>query len=243
MSNLELFNGKAIYYKEARPDYPQGLLRDLEKLGKKVVLDIGAGSGVLARQLLQNKIGEQVIASEPNEEMRLLLDTSIGGFENARVLYSPSESIQLANASVDLIIAAQAFHYFDIELFHREAVRVLRKDGWVSLIWTSRTGNTAFESKLSEIEEKNGRISEKIEIQVIQDFFNSSFLRKQYRSNVKYDKDSFVKRHLSSSYAPSVETDKGKSMVKDLETLFDEFQEEGILEIPLLTYHYYGQLK
>jgi SAM-dependent methyltransferase len=94
------------------------------------VLDLGAGTGKLARELVPS--GAHVIAVEPLAEMRALIPTGI------ETLAGTAEAIPLPDASVDAVTVAQAFHWFDEERALSEIRRVLRSTGLLALVSNRR---------------------------------------------------------------------------------------------------------
>ena len=99
------------------------------------VLDLGAGTGKLTR-LLVAAFG-RVVAVEPAEAMRRLLETLC---PEAEALAGTGQEVPLADASVDAVFAAQAFHWFDDERAVAEIVRVLRPGGALVLMWNVPAG-------------------------------------------------------------------------------------------------------
>jgi ubiquinone/menaquinone biosynthesis C-methylase UbiE len=96
------------------------------------IADVGAGTGLLTRGFLAR--GYNVVAVEPNPAMREACDRYCGAFERYRSVEGTAESMPLAAGSVDLVTAAQAFHWFDIERARAECLRVLEPDGRVALV-------------------------------------------------------------------------------------------------------------
>jgi ubiquinone/menaquinone biosynthesis C-methylase UbiE len=94
------------------------------------VLDVGAGTGKLTRLLVS--AFDDVIAVEPDEEMRRILSTLC---PEARVLSGRAEQLALADASVDAVFAAESFHAYDGERALAEFARVLRPRGELVLMW------------------------------------------------------------------------------------------------------------
>lgn len=131
MSFKDHFSGHANAYARYRPDYPRELFEYLATLTPRhdVALDCATGSGQAAIGLAHHF--ELVVAS----------DGSIAQLRNAQqhsnvaYLGNLAEQPALKDRSVDLVVAAQAAHWFDHERFHREARRVLRADGALA-IWT-----------------------------------------------------------------------------------------------------------
>jgi SAM-dependent methyltransferase len=128
------FGAVAADYDRGRPSYPAAVLDRLSAvagLGPGTdVLDLAAGTGKLTRQLVA--AGASVVAVEPSEGMRERLVASMPG---VRVLDGTAEDIPLADASVDLVTVAQAFHWFRTGAALDEIHRLLRPGGWLALMW------------------------------------------------------------------------------------------------------------
>ena len=99
-----------------------------------MIADIGAGTGLLTQGLLAR--GYNVTAIEPNAGMRAAADQLLAGLHGYRSADGAAESIPVSSSSVDLITAAQAFHWFEIERARVEFFRVLRTHGKVALIYS-----------------------------------------------------------------------------------------------------------
>jgi len=134
----ELVNGfDPATYERGRPGYPTPAidrLREVLPLGPgRVVVDLGAGTGKLARALAPS--GATLIAVEPLEGMRTEFQRHLPG---ARVVDGTAESIPLPNRSADALVSGQAFHWFRVEPAAAEIARVLRPGGGLGLIWNLR---------------------------------------------------------------------------------------------------------
>ena len=140
------FGSVAGEYERARPGYPEDAVRWL--LGERplTVVDVGAGTGKLTRQLVA--AGHDVVAVEPLEEMRAQLEAVV---PKARAVAGSAEAIPLPAASADAIVAAQAFHWFDHERAMPEIARVLRPRGVLGLIWNMRDDSVEWMARLSEL--------------------------------------------------------------------------------------------
>jgi ubiquinone/menaquinone biosynthesis C-methylase UbiE len=145
-----VFGTVAREYETARPDYPAAAVSWLAgRLGiaaGRDVLDLGAGTGKLTRQIAA--LGANVVAVEPDEEMRVELERTLPG---ARALPGTAEAIPLPDSSVNAITCAQAFHWFDTDRALTEMWRVLRPGGGVGLIWNLRDEADPFQEGLSAI--------------------------------------------------------------------------------------------
>ena len=121
-------------YERARPGYPDEVPELLATTGAlapgRVVVDVGAGTGKLTRQLAGS--GATLLAVEPLEAMReALVGTGL-------VVAGTGEALPLRSGSVDLITVAQAFHWFEPVPALAEVARVLRPGGWLALVWNER---------------------------------------------------------------------------------------------------------
>jgi SAM-dependent methyltransferase len=122
-------------YERGRPGWPSEVV-DLPGLPPTAtVLDLGAGTGKLTR-LLVPAFG-RVVAVEPADAMRRILGTLC---PEAEALPGTGQEIPLADASVDAVFAAQAFHWFDDERAIAEIARVLRPFGGLVLMWNLPAG-------------------------------------------------------------------------------------------------------
>jgi SAM-dependent methyltransferase len=125
------FGSVAELYERSRPGYaPDAVAWLAERLPFASVLDLGAGTGKLTRQLVP--YARTVVAVEPDPDMRAVLERVVSGVE---VVDGTAESIPVPDGSVDAITAAQAAHWFRIEEATREMHRVLRPGGGVALLW------------------------------------------------------------------------------------------------------------
>jgi len=133
-------------YERGRPGWPPEVV-DIPGLpSAATVLELGAGTGKLTR-LLVSTVG-RVVAVEPAKAMRRLL---VPLCPEAEVLSGSAEEIPLANASVDAVFAAEAFHRFDDVRALAEIARVLRPRGALVLMWNLPAGS--WEPSIAAVEE------------------------------------------------------------------------------------------
>ncbi|TAM61434.1 methyltransferase domain-containing protein [bacterium] len=146
---LKRFTARAQSYAAFRPSYPPGLIDAvLEGLGEPAALriaDIGAGTGISARLLADR--GSLVYAVEPNAAMR----NAASAHERVLAVDGTAERTGLADASVDLVTAFQAYHWFDPEPTQREFARVLVPGGRVALVWNVRDDSDPFTGEYGEL--------------------------------------------------------------------------------------------
>jgi SAM-dependent methyltransferase len=127
------FGAAADAYERARPSYPETAIDWLLPTGAGRILDLGAGTGKLTRHLRAR--GLDVVAVEPSEGMRSQLSR---GLPDVPVLAGSAERIPLEDASVDAVVAGQAWHWFDPARAVPEVARVLKPGGWLGLVWNIR---------------------------------------------------------------------------------------------------------
>ena len=131
------FAAAAAAYVRGRPSYPPELLPWLTgtlALGPgRTCVDLGAGTGKFTQLLCRT--GAEVIAVEPVAEMR---DQLVAGLPGLRALEGTAQALPLADASVDAVLCAQAFHWFATAEALAELHRVLRPGGRLGLVWNVR---------------------------------------------------------------------------------------------------------
>ena len=139
----QAFNGLAKAYSTAQPDYPEALwaaLRDAlaDRPVPQVAADVGSGTGISTRQLAPALPQWHIIGVEPGDAMRAqAAEDSRGTGIEFRV--GNAEEMPLEAASVDLVVAAQALHWFDHSRFYAEARRVLAPGGLIGIVQINRS--------------------------------------------------------------------------------------------------------
>lgn len=136
MDPTSRFSDRVADYVRYRPDYPEVAIDAMfEGLGYPRMLsiaDVGAGTGIASRQLARR--GSRVLAIEPNAEMLAALEAH----ENITPVHTRAEATGLGDSTVDLIVCAQAFHWFDPEPALREFRRIIRPLGRLAVMWNTR---------------------------------------------------------------------------------------------------------
>lgn len=224
------FSNRVADYVKYRPGYPRGVVTVLERatgLGPDhIVADIGSGTGISAKLFVEN--GNRVIGVEPNEAMRLAAEEILGSSGRFESRDGSAEATRLPDASVDLVVAAQAFHWFDREAVGREWTRILRPDGWVALVWNERRTDSspflrAYEKLLIEYSTDYEKVRhENVTQEIIQEFLPRDYSRHALDNEQVFDFDGLKGRLLSSSYAPAAGHPRHEPMLEALHAIFLE---------------------
>src|SRR5277367_285802 len=126
-NSKERFTTRVDDYVRFRPGYPAeviGVLREECGLApESVIADIGSGTGILTKLFLEN--GNSVYGVEPNAAMRESGEQFLKEYRLFRSVAAPAEATTLPNASVDFVVAGQAFHWFDPWAVRSEFARIL----------------------------------------------------------------------------------------------------------------------
>ena len=134
------FGNAAREYELGRPTWPAELIdravAELELGLGATVLDLGAGTGKLTRDLV-SRFG-RVIAVEPDDAMRGVLEEVVPG---AEALAGRAEAIPAADDSVDAVFTAEAFHWYASDETVAEIVRVLRPRGGLVIFFNVDFGD------------------------------------------------------------------------------------------------------
>jgi SAM-dependent methyltransferase len=140
------FGEEAAAYERGRPSYPPEAIDWLLQKGARNVLDLGAGTGKLTVRLVER--GLDVIAVDPIPEMLEVLSRSL---PDTPALLGSAEDIPLPDDSVDSVLVAQAWHWFDPERAIKEVARVLRPGGRLGLVWNTRDERLGWVKDLGRI--------------------------------------------------------------------------------------------
>jgi hypothetical protein len=250
--STERFTSRAGDYAAARPGYPAAiattLIAELKVPATAVVADIGSGTGLSCEPFL--RAGLAVIGVEPNEAMRAEGNRQLAAFAHFRSVAGTAEATTLADASVDLLIAAQAFHWFDIGPARAEALRILKRPPNAALIWNDRvsTGEAfaeGYEQLLldfgigySEIKHRHAH-----EESVAAFFGHRDFRIAAFPNPTALDYDTLLARLNSASYVPKPEHPNHAPMVTRLRALFDAAEQDGRVTMDYVTRVFFGALR
>ncbi|CAB3759013.1 class I SAM-dependent methyltransferase [Paraburkholderia solisilvae] len=247
--STERFSDRVADYVRFRPTYPREIVTFLHDTcgvaPAAPVADIGAGTGISAKVFLDE--GHPVIAVEPNDAMRAAADALLASYDGFSSVSGTAEATTLADASVDLVIAAQAFHWFDPVTARREFARILKPRGLVALFWNSRMLEGSpflegYEALLQQYSTDYQAVAERYgDDESMAVWFGDAFAHKAYFPNAQWlDFDGLKGRLLSSSYAPKAGHPNHEPMLTALRALFDRTAHDGNVEFAYQTRVYVG---
>jgi ubiquinone/menaquinone biosynthesis C-methylase UbiE len=244
------FSDRVENYVRFRPTYPRALRELVTRecgLGPgRVVADIGSGTGILSRLLLES--GARVVGVEPNAPMRAAAEAALSSQDRFQSIDGSAETTGLPDASIDLIACAQAFHWFDPFEARAEFARILKPGGWVVLAWNQRRDTPLgrdYEDLLERFapEYAKVRASERAAEPRLVRFFAPQaprFVRFDHEQNL--NAEGFRGRLLSSSYAPQKGAPLHEPMMQRLAEIFGTHQQGGVVRLAYNTVVWYGQL-
>ena len=244
------FSSRVENYIKYRPRYPPEIISLLEVdcglTSQAVIADIGFGTGLLTELFLRH--GNKVFGIEPNSDMRAAGERLLASYPNFESIDGQAEATKLANNSIDMIVAGQAFHWFDRSRSRQEFQRILKDGAWVVLIWNgfqveSSPLNNGYQDIVLRYGTDYKDVAREISGVDVEPFFAPNeckcarFAFKQY-----FDFDGLKGRLLSSSYAPDANQPSYPQMIEDLQKLFEANRRNGQVEFDYETEVYYGQL-
>jgi len=245
------FTERVDAYVAARPTYPDAiaplLARECGLRPGATVADLGCGTGLSCAPFL--RAGFAVIGVEPNEAMRAAGEQFLAGKGNFHAVAGTAEATTLDAASVDLVIAAQAAHWFDLSRARAEALRIVRRPAAAALIWNDRDAtSTEFARHYEELLRDFGIDYEKIRHRhgaedTVAGFFGHTGVREATLTNpTRLDYPTLVARVNSASYMPQAGTPTYPAMLTRLREVFDAAHEGGKVGMDYVTRVFYGEV-
>ncbi len=131
------FDAFAAHYDSIRPGYPPAAVTDVADYcglsGDSRILEIGAGTGQATCIFARN--GYSLTALEPSKAMAAIARRNLHGHPGVSILEQTFEDAELPEGELDLIFAAQSFHWVDTIAGFRKAHRALCEPGVLALFW------------------------------------------------------------------------------------------------------------
>ncbi|MFI5905897.1 class I SAM-dependent methyltransferase [Dactylosporangium sp. NPDC051541] len=226
------FGAAADLYDRIRPRYPLDALRWALDGAEQRIVDLGAGTGILTRQL--RELGHHVIAVEPDDEMRRQIDG------DARA--GSATAIPVDAESQDAVTAGQAYHWFAGEPAHTEIARVLKPGGRFIPIWNVRDESVPWVAALSDVFDGHRARSAIDERELTPDEFGPLFSTaelKLFKWSTPHTIDSLVDLIRSRSYYLVSDADTRVALEQRVRELAGQtFGAAERFELPYVTYTY-----
>ena len=248
-NSKERFSNRVENYIKYRPGYPEDIVAflagEINFNPSWIVADIGSGTGILSRLFLDN--GNSVFGIEPNNEMRKAGEKQLSNYKYFKSITGSSENTGLKTNSINLISAGQAFHWFDFQKSKEEFKRILKKNGYISLIWNNRKIDSSvflheYEKLLINFSVDYKLVDHKnVNKKILGDFFDQYKL-KIFPNFQIFNFEELKGRLLSSSYAPMPDNPGYLPMVKELEKIFNQNEIDGKVKFEYDTELYFGTL-
>lgn len=251
LDSTRRFSTRVDNYIQYRPRYPEAALELLrEETGLKPdwkVADLGSGTGFSSELLLKH--GNEVFGVEPNPDMRAAAEQLLIFEEKFASIDGTAEATTLPDASVDLIIAGQAFHWFDVPATRAECRRILKPEGWAALIWNERrVGDDALQAEYEFFLREFGTDYEQVGFQhkvdesSFDEFFGGPWTSRECFYEQRFDFEGLKGRVLSASYVPEPGAPRFDEMMAELRRLFEVNEMDGEVVFRYRTKVYCGRL-
>lgn len=237
---LGRFSDRANDYAKYRPTYPaaaiQQILQGVASLDSEVadikVADIGAGTGISARLIADQ--GASVWAVEPNEAMR----SSATPHPRVTWIQGTAEQTNLDDRSVQIVLCAQSFHWFNKQAALVEFHRILTPNGRVALMWNDRNLDDPFTQEYSEVTGKAAdrqifeRGDRKSPNQLAESPLFTNFQHHEFVHAYSLDRDSLIGLVLSASYIPKTGA-AAEQLIIDLQELYERWVDRSTGSVSL----------
>lgn len=250
MANEWMFQNRAQSYVKGRPGYAPEirdlLLHDILR-PNDLVADVGSGTGIFSKIFMD--AGFDVFCVEPNEAMRKQAERIHAGNPHFISVAASAEATTLPSHHVHLVTAASAFHWFDADSFYTECQRILKPGGIFFTVVNARDYDDPFTCRQHALctTHCNGFTSLKHGLlksePALQRLFGSRLNHRAFRFPLTYQKEAFVQRSLSSSYAPEPNTVQQQKYSEQLWRLMEEFAPgSDAIVVPNLSLAYWAPL-
>lgn len=244
------FSDRVENYIKYRPHYPKQIIEYLTSEGilkpDSLIADIGSGTGISCEHFLEN--GNIVYGVEPNKDMREAAERIFASHNNFISLNASAEQTRLDVESVDIVLAGQAFHWFDLAKCRIEFKRILKPPYNIVLMWNKRIMDKDefqkdYESLLMRFGTDYNEVGhQNIGKEGIEDIFEGKYKIHNMPNSQQFDFDGLKGRLLSSSYVPGKNHAQYENMLNELKVIFDKYNKNGIINFGYVTEIYTGKL-
>jgi SAM-dependent methyltransferase len=248
---LTRFSDRVADYVKYRPGYPEDMIDFIMEHTKWVAgqqaADIGSGTGISAKYFLQKKY--TVFGVEPNESMRQAAESYLKEFPDFHSINGSAEHTTLPDGSVELIVCAQAFHWFNTPETKAEFRRIAKENGHVALIWNDRKADEPFQQAYEQVIQDfsidyNAVTHRNITEEQVGAFFDPFPVKtKTFYYEQQFDWEGFLGRVVSSSYMPNENHPDYPHMKQALADIYHSYNRDGIITFAYDTKLYLGRIK
>ena len=224
------FAGVAEQYDRARPSYPAEAAEWMTGRSMATVVELGAGTGKFTERLLD--LGHDVLATDPLDEMLTHLRLR---HPDLRTATAPAEAIPAATRSVDVVVAAQAFHWFDLDRALPEIARVLKPEGRVAVVWNERDERIPWVRKLGRIIGGNDHLADPTDLLIGSKLFGY-VEEESFRHWQPLRRQGLRDLAMSRSSVAVLDQPAQERLLRQVDELFDEYDRgpDGLL-LPYVT--------
>jgi SAM-dependent methyltransferase len=230
------FGRAADAYERSRPSYPDAavdhLAKELGIVDGTRVLDLAAGTGKFTRLLAER--GADLVAVEPSDAMR---EQFAAVLPAVPVHAGTAEAIPLGDGSVDAVVVAQAFHWFDAPRSLEEIARVLRPGGGLGLIWNERDESVPWVAELSHVMQWDVRMPYEVgtDFRAVLDASGhfTRAQRGQFRFAQHLDREGLCERVSTTSFIAAMDPPEREAILDAVRTLVSDFPDR--FDLPYIT--------
>ncbi|MBK8047204.1 MAG: class I SAM-dependent methyltransferase [Anaerolineales bacterium] len=250
MDNTNRFTTKAAVYAQHRWDFaPEAIDVMLEVSRVQAadwVADVGAGTGILTRHLVQR--GLLTYAVEPNAAMRRIAEADFGGYPNFVSVAARSDATALDSHSIQLITVARALHWFPADATRTEFLRILKPAGWMAVLGV-KCASDVMNTAIDEIRTvENGWDADHSRqalppVSLPAYYGHGEFQDLRFPGEVSETWEQFCGRMLSFSPAPDPDNPRYPRYVDAAHTIFRHFAEGDTIYTPIATEVSIGQMR
>ena len=247
------FSKRVFDYIKYRPSYPvkifeEILIPELNINENSIAADLGSGTGIFSKLMLDNTKVKKLFCVEPNKEMREAAESLLANEYKERYcsINGTGEASSLDNNICDLVTCAQAFHWFNIKEAKQELKKILKPDGNLLLVWNFRNDETPFLKSFDNLLRKYSKDYESVHLSSVDktdmDFIFSQYSQKTISNKQLYHLEDFIGRTRSSSWCPDEKSSEYEPLMKDMTSLFNQYQVHGFIDFIYQTKCYYGKI-
>lgn len=237
----------ALSWPQFGKEYFQIILENIKEIDSKVAFDVACGTGLHTKTICS--AFKKVYAIEPNADMLNQCKSFLYDIRNVEFCLSTAENLSNIEEQADVIFVAQAFNLLNHDQVKSSFRKKLKKDGLVVLSWNSKIDHSLFR-ELSKVSEqycptyKNKFYKYKYEANTFNYFFKKKPKFYRFLSDIPFfiDKETFLSRCLSTSYALAKWHANFSNYLKALEEIFNKHQNAEKIFYPLETIVYIGEI-